>query len=573
MRSAFEAPVCWRRSRRLAAYSALLFATVGWGCSSDPGTDAASGGDATSGGGSAAGGGGNGSGGGDGGGGAPTASGGTPAATGGTGASGVGTGGGSGGVPPGPCTGEAPELAVTLLETTSVSELGRPFDPDSQDNSGPTSWAARYGKTPEIIAVPDGDGLRILFQDQDSDSSAYVVHVAPSEDGYAVDAAFEVEILGRIMGFSLDEAGNYYVASGVDEDEMVDAVYPPNGVHRPNIVRVSKFDAGGCVLMESDVDMQRGEVDGPGGQDAEIIVNPMVAASSRLVYGDGQLVLVHGHNTEPDPELNGTRHQKAITTHLDAMTGSVTRASSMWVSHSFDQRALFDGVGFVEVHLGDAYPRTIAFGRYFGAASDGDHALFWIKGETGENETFTRLGGVVQTADPTYGYLATFATERTPTFDGDGAVQGTRDLGLVRILSNFPNNGSIVETGGSTSTLTVMSGDEEVTNSLHWLTDLGPGRHVERPRIVALSGTEFVLLWEEWTTGGNDQYQGTFAMTIDASAQILAGPSEVPGQHHISRGDDAVRLGNRAVYVTGSTAGLHLNLVAADLTSARITLP
>jgi len=520
-------------------------------------------------------------------GGAPTGAGGvgvggTPAvggsASGGAPGSGAASPGGSGGAlsgsggAPGPCESPTPTLAVTRLSTTLVSEMGRPFDPDEEDDSGPTSWGALYGKTPEIIPVTDGDGLRVLFQDQDSAASAFVVHIAPSGAGYVIDAAYEVESLGRIMGLTFDDQGNYYVATGVAEDEMVDDVYPPNEIHRPDIVRISKFDESGCVTMESDVDMERGAAD----DEAEIIVNPMVAASSRLAFGGGQLVLVHGHNTEPDASIGGQRHQKAITTHIDAMSGAVTRASTMWVSHSFDQRAFYDGTGFVELHLGDAYPRTVVMGRYHGEESDGDHSLFAIKGATGENNTFTRLGGIVQTADPTYGYMATFSTERTTTFDSGEDVQGTRDLALVRVRTDFASaSGSIIEEGGDTSTLTVTSGDEgEVTNSLRWLTNLGPDRHVERPRIVALSGTEFVLLWEEWTVSGNqDTYVGTFAMTVNEAGQISAGPTEVTGAHHLSRGDDAVKLGTRAVHVTGSAEGLHLNLVAADLTSERLTLP
>lgn len=514
-------------------------------------------------------------------------SGGQSNASGGTGTGGAGSGtggepgtggspatGGSGGTP-GPCDNLAPALTVTRLPTTAVSELGRPFDPDEQDDSGPDSWEARYGKTPEIVAVTDGDGLAILYQDQDSETSAFVVHVSPSEASYVIDAAFEVESLGRIMGLTLDDAGNYYVATGVDEDEMVDATYPPNGVHRPDIVRVVKFDGSGCVTMESDVDMERGLFAEESGDDVEIIVNPMVAATSRLAYGNDRLVLVHGHNTEPDPELDGTRHQKAITTHLDAQSGSVTRASTIWASHSFDQRALYDGVGFMELHLGDAYPRSIALGRYFDGESDGDHDLFAIKGEIGENRTFTRLGGIVPTSDATYGYLALFSTERTNSVTDDEEVQGTRDLALVRVRTDFATtSGSVIEEGGSTSTLAVTSGEAAVTNSLHWLTALGEGRHVERPHIVALSGTEFVLLWEEWIAGGSgDTYEGTFAMAVSASGEPLVPAAEVPGDHHLPRGDDAVRLGTRAVYVTGSPAGLHLNLVAADLTAERITLP
>jgi len=556
-----------RARTALAALTALATVTAA-ACSPDaPGTDAAggssSGGQASSGG-SNPGSGGLASGGGSAGVGGSSSGGGAPSA------GGSGAGGGSGGSL-GPCTNAAPALAVTRLDTTMVSELGRPFDPDEQDDSGPGSWEARYGKTPEIVAVPDGDGLAVLYQDQDQAESAFVVHVSASGASYVIDAAFEVGSLGRIMGLTVDDGGNYYVATGVSEDEQVDAEYPPNAIHRPDIVRVVKFDAGGCVTMESDVDMARAAF----ANDSEIIVNPMVAATSRLAYGGGQLVLVHGHNTEPDPELDGTRHQKAITTHIDAESGLVTRADSMWVSHSFDQRALYDGTGLVELHLGDAYPRAIAFGRYLAGASDGDYPLFAIKGETGDNRTFSRLGGIVQVSDGTFGYMVALSTERTTTIAGDDELQGTRDLAILRIRADFAaTNEPIVEQGAELDSLPVTSGGEDVTNYLRWLSDLGPDRHVERPRIVLVPSGDVVLLWEEWTvSGASDQYEGTFAMTVDAQGQTVAGPSEVSGDHHLSRGDDAVRLGDRAVYVTGSSEGLHLNLVAADLTSERITLP
>jgi hypothetical protein len=558
------------RARTVLATLATLTAGA---CSPDgPGTDAAGGsssGGQTPSGGSSPGSGGLATGGSGGaavggsssGGGAPSAGGG--AAVGGSGGS------------FGPCTNAEPALAVTRRDTTVVSELGRPFDPDEQDDSGPGSWEARYGKTPEIVAVPDGAGLAVLYQDQDQADSAFVVHVSASGASYVIDAAFEVGSLGRIMGLTLDDSGSYYVATGVSEDEQVDAVYPPNLIHRPDIVRVVKFDGSGCVTMESDVDMARAAFAEATNEDNEIIVNPMVAATSRLAYGGGQLVLVHGHNTEPDPDLDGTRHQKAITTHIDAESGLVTRASSMWVSHSFDQRAFYDGTGLVELHLGDAYPRAIAFGRYLATAGDGDYPLFAIKGETGDNRTFSRLGGIVQVSDGTFGYMVALSTERTATISGDDELQGTRDLAILRIRTDFADTSEpIVEEGAELGSLPVSSGGEDVTNYLRWLTDLGPDRHVERPRIVALPSGEVVLLWEEWTvSGSSDQYQGTFAMTVDAQGQTIAGPSEVSGDHHLPRGDDAVRLGDRAAYVTGSPEGLHLNLVAADLTSERITLP
>lgn len=497
---------------------------------------------------------------------------GTPAG----GASTAGAGGaptiGSGGAPsPRECENQTPSLGVELLGAVHVSELGTLFASESTDLLGPNSWNARYGKSPEIVPVAHGEALSVLLQDQASAEAAHVVHIVPHEGGYKVDAAYRVESLGRVLGLALDEAGNYYVATGVDEDAQVNATYPPNEIHRTNIVRVVKFDRSGCVLMESDVDMERGRADAA----SEILVNPMVAGSARLAYGAGRLALVHSHNTEPDAALDGTRHQKAIATHIDAMTGEVVRTSTMWVSHSFDQRVFFDGGEFVELHLGDAYPRTITAGRYFDAARGVIRDLFHIKGPIGENKTFSRLGGIIPSLDETYGYLVLFSTERTPAISGSAEINGTRDLALVRVRGALAEvSGSSIDEGEGTEVFEVTSGEGSVVNHLRWLTDLGAGRHVERPRIVALPGGDALAFWEEWSVdGGRQTFEGVSALRLSSRGEVLEGPVLLPGARHISRGDDAVAWGGRAVYLGGSTAGLELNFIAADLSSERVVLP
>lgn len=488
---------------------------------------------------------------------------------------GGGVGNGAGGFTTVTCDNTAPALSVEHLDVTTVSELGAPFDTDTQDLGGPLDWTSQYGKSPEIVAVSSGDELDVLFQDQGSADFAYVVHIAPSNSvaGFAITTSYRVASLGRIMGLARDPDGHYYVATGVDEDSRVDETYPPNKIHRPDIVRIVKFDTNGCVLMESDVDMARGEADA----ESEIIVNPMVAGTSRLVWGADRLLLVHSHNTEPDPAIDGTRHQKAISTHLNALDGSVTRSSTMWVSHSFDQRALYDGTGFVEIHLGDAYPRTLALGHYNDSSGDGGYAVYHIKGASGANNTFTRLGGIVQSDDPSYGYLALFSTERSVTFDGDGLVQGTRDVALVRISSTFMESqvdDTIIEEGVATSSQTVSSAEATQTNALHWLTELPENTHAERPRITALAGGKYLVLFEQWMVSGNrDTYQGTFALSVDNAGSVLLPPTKLALDRHIGRGDDIVTLAERALYVTGGDGALRLNLVAADLSSESISLP
>lgn len=475
----------------------------------------------------------------------------------------------SGGAAPMGCEPHDVILPVERLSTTRVSDLGVPFPTDEADLVGPEDWNAQYGKAPEIVPVSSPSGLDVLFQDQQSSEHAYMVSVrAEVDDEYAVSATYRIASLGRIMGFARDSAGHYFVATGVDEEDRVHATYPPNGIHRSNVVRIVKFDESGCVLMESDVDLQRGIADFR----AEIIVNPMVASSSRLVWGDGRLLLVHGHNTEPDPSIDGVRHQKAISTFINDQDGTVTRTQTMWVSHSFDQRALFDGTGFVEMHLGDAFPRSITVGRFNDPMGAGGHHAFFIKGAEGANNTFTRLGSLAQTADPKYGLLALFATERIPDTSGDDLVQGTRDLALVRILNDFAlkrTDEVIVDDGANSMSQRVVSAGNEVTNHLFWLTELEQEKNAERPRMVALESGELIVLFEQY---GGRQFEGTFALRIDPSGTVLAGPTKVSDQHHLGRGDDIVAFGERAIYVTGGDGALHLNWVDAQLTFGRVSL-
>lgn len=117
----------------------------------------------------------------------------------------------------------------------------------------------------------------------------------------------------------------------------------------------------------------------------------------------------------------------------------------------------------------------------------------------------------------------------------------------------------------------VTSAGDSVTNYVRWLTSFSSGTHAERPRIVGIGGSEYVVLYERYSNDG-DTFDGTFALLVSDSGALLDGPVEIPGDHHISRGDDIAALGGRAVYVTGSSDALHLNFVDGDLVAERLTL-
>lgn len=457
-------------------------------------------------------------------------------------------------------------LVVMYTPPIPIPSVLTPFDANLSDLGGPSSWSGNYGKRPEIVVSSDGIALDVLAQDYDPETpwDAVLLHIAPHPTEYAVTQALtETPMLDRVMGLATDGAGNRYYATGVDESDVVDPYYPPPDTYRSDIVRVIKVDQFGNIVFNIDLDTARYAYD----NNAEMIINPMVAATSRLAVGGNEIALVHGINTDPDWQIGGARHQKALSTRLDATSGAIVRTSSVWVSHSFDQRLLYDGSGIIEHHLGDAYPRYIVFAR--------DHVsypLFHIKGELGENNTYTRLGNVALIEnDPDYGYIALFATENSP--DTDNLINGPRNLAIVRINGN---DNSIDP--NLPDTLTVVSKGTQYTNRLRWLTHYtdSSNLHAERPKLIGLGGDQYIVLWEEWlsTAGYADVFHGVYGMLIDAQGNSLQAATLITGEHHLHRGDDAFFLDDRAAWMTGNavTQELYIHFVDASLAYEMVTV-
>ncbi|MEM1228716.1 MAG: PA14 domain-containing protein [Planctomycetota bacterium] len=453
-----------------------------------------------------------------------------------------------------------------------VSDVLMPFDANREDQTGPASWSGNYGKTPEIIVSSNGSSLDVLAQDYDAETewNAVLFRIVPTTEGYAISQIHnDLPMLDRIMGLDTDEEGNRYYATGVAEGSRVNPHYPALETYRTDVVRVVKLDDKGDVLFNTDLDIARKEAD----DNALMIVNPMVAGSSRLAVGDGEIAIVHSTNTDPDWNIAGVRHQMARSTRLDAGTGDVTRASTIWVSHSFDQRLLHDGEGMIEMHLGDAYPRSIVVASDYEAQPGNVHSkslpLFDIKGELGENNTWTRLGDVVAVTDPSYGHMALFSTEKSsttdPLSDQAGLISGPRNLAITRFNKE---DGSIDP--NLPDRLTVTSNGEVHENRLRWLTEYSSesGLHAERPKIVRIGENENIVLWEQWEIAGSTEiFHGVFGLVIDDHGQTVQEASLITKNHHLHRGDDAFLLDSQAGWMTGNATeeSLQIHLVDTDL--------
>lgn len=460
-------------------------------------------------------------------------------------------------------------LPLLRVPPIPVAAVLTPFDVNASDLVGPASWDANYGKHPEIIVAAQGTTLHILAQDYDpnTDWKAVLLRLEPADSGYQITQALtQLPMLDRIMGLAVDDAGNRYYATCVDEAHLVNPYYPPPG-YRSNIVRVIKVSPAGEILFNIDLDVAR---EGAPIKDAPII-NPMVASSARLAVGGDQIALVHGGNTSPDWNINGQRHQRSFFTALDATSGAIITTRGVWTSHAFDQRLLFDGRQILQLNLGDAYPRAIVLGRGFYQDSN----IFAIKGPLGENLTATRLGNAALIEqDPAYKYLVLFATEISDRAGNifDSKINGPRNLAIVRVRGdNFSVDPTLP------NILTVESSGVVVTNRLRWLTGYSAESrlHAERPKLIGIGNDQYIVLWEEWRNVDQetDIFNGVYGMLIDSRGTTLI-PAKLLTMSHLPRGDDAVFFQGGAAWVTGDAVQrkLFIHLVDATLQYRVVTI-
>lgn len=439
----------------------------------------------------------------------------------------------------------------------TVADSVRAFDVDVFDQDGPSG--ATYGKTPEIIVRADDATLYVLAHDYDPAEfggrnpgdplGATLLRLERTEASFVVTQVIPLRypvFLERLLGFDRAPSGQFYVASSVQEDDVVNASYPSNAQYREGIVHISQLASNGELIRLVDLDVARTNVDGNGR--IEQVINPMTAATGRLAFGDGYVMVTHGINTVPDPDIDNRRHQKALTTVVDMNQGLVERTSTIWVSHSFDQRLVWDGEAFVEMHLGDAFPRHIAVGRTR-VASDARTRSFpviGIKGGIGANVTRTRLGNVVPLPDAEASHLAVFVAERTVGTQPVGPnpnISGSREVGMTRFVRGFDtSDGAHLDSSLPDRLLT-----QDVQASLRWLTnhDATDGqRHADRPAVVALADDRYLVLWEEWDLGytlTEQTFDGVYGMVIDSMGQAIF-PASRLADGRLPRGDDPVSL-------------------------------
>lgn len=447
----------------------------------------------------------------------------------------------------------------------NIASMGTPYNA-ANDKNGPDSHMSLYGRNPDIVGIPRGDGS-IYAAWQDSKGDKIIITRVLYQGGTYVAAEHLVpSTLPMLGGFFVTPDQSLYFVSG-RWDSTLQAM---GDGYRAGMLQLHKYNGTiGKPIFIQDVMTGLQTVKGT------VLYRPFDAGNGRVVVGGGKICILLAHETLP---ANG--HQ--LTHYITALdnTGVILR-DYFGQSHSFDERLLWDGTRFVGYELGDSNIRAVTV-TAVEATNLQVRSVFDVKGGDsttggGYNNTFTRLGGFQQGPN---GYVVTLASELGAKFDS-ARINMSRNIGLLHVNKNFSTVAQpikykieAVDTKvGNPNTI-----DAGVAIKDYWgdnYTGVNPGiaqlsnyrnpstEHAERPKLIRIANNVFIVMWEKWNT---QTYLETWAVAVDEYGNVLV-PAKNMGGARLSRGDDLFALNGMAAWFTGgATPELVLYTVNSQLT-------
>ena len=338
-------------------------------------------------------------------------------------------------------------------------------------------------------------------------------------------------------GVTCDSDGNFYVVTGKTNKT--------NNTETKTIF-VSKYDANGKLLAS---------------------VGDNGSSSLAYYYGDSFYTQIPFDGGNCDIAVNGdyvavnyarkmySGHQSNSLFLVNRKTMQKESVESYYNSHSFAQRVVPWGEGFLLASEGDCYDRaftvselkmpgtgddlinnidfpddweTIYDNTYSDEASktwtcDSQNIFsFWIsKGAFDRydmyevNDNFARMGGIA-TGDV---HNAAMVAISAPSLSSRAKKENQQ-----LVIQIFDPNGDLTTangyiTSGTRSGLSGKNGDENVTDyGVKWLTNYDKTYTIENPQVVATDAGNYVILFERYK---KYSYQGVYAIVVDANGNVV----------------------------------------------------
>ena len=473
---------------------------------------------------------------------------------------------------------------------------GTLFDTVKDYAAGPSSASNRYGQNRKYFVVSDQNGREgVVWQDQKT-GQLWVSWLAA--DRRSLSSA-------KLSGGAADKV---LAAATADASGNIFALVIEIGDGSPDDTRklsLHKFDAAGKELAEVDLNGAKS-----GGLNIVSFSSSLKSnrfPATMTVSGD-KVGLMLGRKMHKSSD--GLNHQGGIGVVFDASSLSTLKNLGQTSGHSFGNVLTVNKDGeFLGIDLGDNYPRGINLHKFteasrlsrvvytfktrhgssaqnpagktfpkFDAASAGGKTYYqW----SNDNDTYTELGGVVQTDK---GYLVFFTGEQ-PSLDNTkvgASLNAPRNIGVVLAREDFENASKPKGTTSCSTNivpddLVLSEGAEEkggfYTFSGKWCDQRNKGivwlttytttdDNATRLKAVPLPSGKVLLLWEVWDTKA---YKQTYAMEVDGSGKAVGAPQKLGPYVRLGRRDEPLVSKDGTVLVpAGNTADGLFELVIIE---------
>lgn len=201
-------------------------------------------------------------------------------------------------------------------------------------------------------------------------------------------------------------------------------------------------------------------------------------AGTPRMYDDSGTLYVHTSH-EMYVSSDGLHHQANVQLHINIsdmkvkyLFADVMNVGYGYVSHSFDQYVRADGNDVFTVDLGDAYPRGVVICKKDPSGAMKKYSVILKSvGEIGLNSTGISLGGFDLSNNNCIVVGNSAPQDSTSTFSKRNIFVGiaSRDLSSSKIL---------------------------------WLTNYTDAGRVSAPKLVKISGNDFLVMWNEYDSSG-----------------------------------------------------------------------
>ncbi len=215
-------------------------------------------------------------------------------------------------------------------------------------------------------------------------SSGYLRVEADYDKVYVEEYSYDYELLNVTeLDMELPLFGGYY--SGADYNFLVFGQENLNEDDSVEVMRIVKYDKAWNRISSQSVYGAN-------------TIKPFEAGSLRMTETQGMLYIHTCHQMYMSAD--GLNHQANMTYIIDELSMDILKSryevgGLAYVSHSFNQFVLTDGMYLYYLDHGDAYPRALAITKAYvnNTADNLQRGIFSISGEIGDNDTGVSIGG------------------------------------------------------------------------------------------------------------------------------------------------------------------------------------